>query len=367
MRIWLCPSAYAPHRGGVEELTAKLAAELERRGEEVFVVSNRWPSDLESVEMVEGQTVYRLPFTLAARNPRSLVRHALGRRQIGRELSKLPCPDLIHIICMSSQTQHLHRFALRYGIPLVLTTQGETAMDAGQIYQRNPWLGGQLRSAARDANALTACSGWTRQSVQTVAASFRSASVIPNGVDPEDWMGLPVVDRPVVAAWGRQVTQKGFDLLLDAWPHVVQQLPHATLRIGGAGPELARLQARAPKSVEFLGSLNRAAVRTLLASCRVAVVPSRVEPFGIVAVEALAAGRGLVYSSGTGLEEAAGGLGRSVDVTDPIALATAIVEELADPTNPTAGSTRAISLSWVHIAGLYRAIYARALTLPESG
>lgn len=100
----------------------------------------------------------------------------------------------------------------------------------------------------------------------------------------------------------------------------------------------------------------------MLERASVAVVPSRIEPFGIVAVEALAAGRGLVDAAGTGLSEAAGCCGRSADVQDSGALAAAIIAELRDPTTAARGRARAAELSWLRLVDDYRSLYERLST-----
>jgi glycosyltransferase involved in cell wall biosynthesis len=234
-------------------------------------------------------------------------------------------------------------------------------MDADHIYQRSLYMRLSLRAAARFAAGLTACSAWTAQQCLPYAPRFASAQIIPNGVDPAQWDVGPTPAAPVLCAWGRHVPQKGFDLLIEAFALLRQQLGHARLLIGGNGSETPRLQALSGDGVELLGPLDRAGVKRLLASSRVAVVPSRIEPFGIVAVEALAAGRGLVYARDTGLAEAAGGCGRPADVYDATALAAAISSELESPTDPAAGRARAGELAWSRICDSYLAAYDAAL------
>lgn len=360
VRIWLCPSAFAPHRGGVEELTLKLAQHLTRRGHDVVVVTNRVPADLPASSVVEGVEVRRVGHSLPTRRPASLVRHARAARSVQQELASLPGPDLVHQICLSSQMGALRSYARRRSLPVVLTTQGETAMDAQGIYQRNPWLRAELRRSARSAAALTACSSWTRNHAATIAPDFAGASVVLNGVDVEDWRAGPLPEAPVFAAWGRHVREKGFDLLLEAFARLRLRLPEAQLLLGGDGPERPRLVG-AP-GVQLLGPLDRAGVREMLGRARVVVVPSRVEPFGIVALEALAAGRGLVHSVHGGLAEAAGGCGRAADPRDADALASAMLAELREPTSSADGVQRATALSWDRITSEYEAVYAAART-----
>lgn len=358
MRLWLCPSSFAPHRGGVEELTLKLAHQLSHRGHEVLVVTNRHPDILPAADVVEGVQVRRVQFSLPARRPASLLRHAVDAPRARRQLADLPAPDLVHVICLSSQTAALTGYSRSRHLPLVLTTQGETEMDSQAIYHKNPWLRRDLRRAARSARVLTACSDWTRRHTSAYAPEFLRAEVVLNGVQPDDWLLEERPDKPVFAAWGRHVREKGFDLLLRAFPRVRAELPESRLLIGGDGPERRNLIDQS--GVEFLGSLDRAGVRRMLAATRVAVVPSRLEPFGIVALEALAAGRGLVYSSNGGLAEAAGSCGRPADPTDAEALADAMVAEHLAPTPVKEARNRARSVAWPIIAEQYEQLYHRA-------
>jgi glycosyltransferase involved in cell wall biosynthesis len=362
MRIWLAPSAFAPHRGGVEELTLQLATTLRAAGHEVLVVTNRHPLSLAARETVEGVPVARIAFAAPAARPRAATRFLLGEpaRQLALRALR-PRPELIHIQCASVQTLPLLVHAKLRRVPLVLTTQGETAMDAAQIYRHSAYARASLRAAARGAAALSACSAWTAASAAEIAPRFADAQVIPNGVDPEQWqVGAPPAD-PVLCAWGRHVPQKGFDLALRAFARLRERHPQARLLLGGEGEETARLTALAGEGVELVGALDRAGVRRLLERSRVALVPSRVEPFGIVALEALAAGRGLVYAAGTGIVEAAGRCGRAVDVFDEQAFADAMAAELERPTTAEAGAARARELTWERIARDYEAVYATVL------
>jgi glycosyltransferase involved in cell wall biosynthesis len=272
-----------------------------------------------------------------------------------------PRPDLLHVQCPSSQLWYAAEFSRRNQIPLVITTQGETEMDAGRLYQRNPWMRRTLRHAASQAAALTACSGWTRNHAQRMAPAFQDASIILNGIDLRDWDMPAPGQAPVIAAWGRLVPQKGFDLLLSAFGEVRKRLPGAQLLLAGAGNvEEAGLVLPQP-GVTFLGPLDRQGVRDLIAQARVVAVPSRIEPFGIVALEALAAGRGLVYSNRGGLDEAAGGCGRAADPHDTKAFADALIDELNRPTPPAQAHARTADVTWGLISQQYRNVYVEVM------
>ncbi|HEY8217504.1 MAG TPA: glycosyltransferase family 4 protein [Acidimicrobiia bacterium] len=162
-------------------------------------------------------------------------------------------------------------------------------------------------------------------------------------------VGIPD-DAPLAGTASRIDTWKGIDVLLDAWRPVKNARPDAHLVVAG-GPvrgkesyfdDLARVAA-ALSDVHWLGM--RDDVPDLFADLDVFVLPStEPEPYGIVAVEALASGVPVVATDGGGppeiLASAHPGAGRLVPPGDAAALAAAIVE-VVDAAVPTSSATRA--------------------------
>ncbi|MBX6769673.1 MAG: glycosyltransferase, partial [Actinomadura rubrobrunea] len=105
---------------------------------------------------------------------------------------------------------------------------------------------------------------------------------------------LSTLDAPIVASVGRLATEKGVDLLLEAWARVASRQPGWLLRVYGSGPqedELRRQAASLPEiatSVEFRGVV--ADVETALADSSIFVLPSRAEGFPMSVLEAMAYG-----------------------------------------------------------------------------
>ena len=152
--------------------------------------------------------------------------------------------------------------------------------------------------------------------------------------------------------------QKGLDLLIEAFPLVRVEIPEAELRIGGSGTDTDALRSMAGPGVSFLGPLDRVGVQEMLTNSRVAVVPSRLEPFGIVALEAMATGRAVVWSNIGGLGEATRGHGWGVDPFDTEALANALVSALRSRPDPEVMRQVAEASSWTHICDQYLDVYA---------
>lgn len=144
--------------------------------------------------------------------------------------------------------------------------------------------------------------------------------VISNGVDPSRFALLPEDDpvayrrryardqEKILFFIGRLVREKGAQVLLEALPKIRRYWPDVKCIIAGDGPMLAELRAKAHELqvadiVSFTGFVNDQERNRLYAISDVAVFPSFYEPFGIVALEAMATGTPVVASDTGGLSE----------------------------------------------------------------
>ncbi|HEX3980769.1 MAG TPA: glycosyltransferase family 4 protein, partial [Acidimicrobiales bacterium] len=263
------------------------------------------------------------------------------------------------------------------GLPLVVTLQGETMMDDSDIFERSRVLRASLRSGLRRAAAVTGCSAFTLADAERrFGLAPGRGQVIPNGVDLQETAsggieagdGPVPPDQPYIFAVGRVVEKKGFDLLLAAYAGMDGSLRSVDLVIGGAGPALDDLRALAgtlgvAERVHFVGRLTRQQVARFTARARVFVVPSRLEPFGIVILEGWRAGVAVVATARGGPPEFVrdGEDGVLVDPFDTSALASTLEGLLSDDDRrhaiATAGHARVGSFAWPVIAGRYRELY----------
>jgi glycogen(starch) synthase len=171
--------------------------------------------------------------------------------------------------------------------------------------------------------------------------------VLPNGVDPARWRVTAeqvaaarrrwAAEGPLLAYGGRLVHEKGVQDLLAAMPRLRRRHPGLRLVVAGTGPAADDLRSRARalrlgRSVAFAGFVPDADLAALVAAADCAVVPSRYEPFGLVALEAAAAGTPVAVSDVGGLAEivADGRTGLRFTPGDPAALAAAVDTLLAD-------------------------------------
>lgn len=369
------PSAYAPAVGGVEELTARLAGRLTGLGDEVEVWTIRHPADLPEDEEVHGLRVRRFVLPMPRASARALIHlpraaaHAWSRLHAAATEFR---PDVVHVQCFSANGVYATWLARRLRVPLVLSLQGETVMDATDIYERSLALRLSLRWALHDAAVVTACSRFVLDDAERRFSLARGRGlVIPNGVEPVEDVAVEPIELPFgrfVLGVGRIVEKKGFDLLLAAFERIAAQHPEVGLVIGGTGPArdaLVRSTAAVGlrERVAFPGTLSRGQVAWAMGAASVFVLPSRIEPFGIVVLEALRAGCPTIVTARGGATEIVrdGVDGMVVDPTETIALAAAIDRLLSDGAAAArlarSGRARVALFDWESIARRYRALY----------
>ncbi|AGL19681.1 glycosyltransferase family 4 protein [Actinoplanes sp. N902-109] len=169
-------------------------------------------------------------------------------------------------------------------------------------------------------------------------------AVVRNGVDVPNWYARPPAiaaarrqfagpgDAPLVSFAGRLVREKGVEHLLAAVPQLREQFPGLRVVIAGDGPHRAGLEAMATPQVTFAGFLGGPDLTALMGASDCHVVPSSYEPFGMVALEAAAAGTPVAVAATGGLAEIIehGVTGVQFAPRDPGSLATAVGAVLAN-------------------------------------
>lgn len=138
--------------------------------------------------------------------------------------------------------------------------------------------------------------------LESAAALAEGKTVlIPSYVDLSDFLSIAPIEGEIrsIGAFGRLDPQKGFDILIPAFRKA--SLPGVTLDIYGDGPERAHLEelAAGDPSIVFHGFSDDPA--GAMARVDALAMPSRREPYGLVAIEAMAAGRALLVSRVDGL------------------------------------------------------------------
>lgn len=183
-----------------------------------------------------------------------------------------------------------------------------------------------------------------------------------------DAEATPTDGRPTILFLGRHEERKGLDVLLAA----VSELPRdVRIWVVGDGPDTERLtrQTSGDPRIEWLGRISDAEKASRLRGATVYCAPSlRGESFGVVLLEAMAAGTPIVASDLPGYRKVAR---PDLDAVltppgDPSALAQALTRVIADPAGAAgmvaAGRERAQEFSMDRLATLYLELYARVLS-----
>jgi phosphatidylinositol alpha-mannosyltransferase len=227
------------------------------------------------------------------------------------------------------------------------------------------------RVAVRAAERLTLRVAVSEEARATAEEALGGSYVLlPNGVDVEAYAKatpLPT-ERPAVFFCGRHEPRKGLEVLLEAWERLDGD---AELWVASDGPETERLRARGSARVRWLGRITEAEKASRLRSATVFCAPSLgQESFGIVLLEAMAAGTPVVASDIPGYRQVARADHEEALLVPPgdvEALAGALRRLLDDPALreriSLRGEQRAAEFSLHRLAERYLGVYASAVDL----
>ncbi|CAM3658676.1 glycosyltransferase family 4 protein [Kibdelosporangium persicum] len=396
MRVLMLSWEYPPVVvGGLGRHVYALAKHLTAAGHDVVVLCRQQAgTDVTthptSDDVVDGVRVIRV-----AEDPPHLVFErdlvawtlAMGHAMVraGLALFRQWRPDVIHAHDWLV-THPAVALAEETGKPLVATIHAtEAGRHSGWLSQA---LNQQVHSVewwlANRADALVTCSAAMRAEVAHLFdLDPADITVIHNGIEPRSWRVPAATVRathkqynpgggPMLLFFGRLEWEKGVQDLIAALPRIRRSHPGTRLVVAGKGrhaPELVQdaRKARVLRSVDFVGHLTDSQLVAALAAADVVVLPSRYEPFGIVALEAAAAGAPLVASTAGGLGEVVvhGETGLSFAPGDVEGLAASVRSVLDDPASArrrtrAAKARLTTDFDWGQIAAATVRVYADA-------
>jgi glycogen synthase len=323
MRICMVSWEYPPLVvGGLATHTDGLSRALARQGHDVTVLTLHHP-DAADDSVVDGVRVLRARADLPwLPEDAFLARMASANHKLVQLSALLDAPpDVVHahdwLVAWAGDS-----LQVLWNRPLVATIHAtERGRNRGFVPPGQPaginavewWLTYQ-------AKRVIACSQFMVEEVTSAFHLDRSKiDEVPNGVDAAAWEPPPGLQRgdprgPLVVSWGRVQYEKGFQTLIEALPHLRHRVPGVHAVLAGRGSHLGELQHLAHRLgvadlIHFAGFVPDDELRRLLQIASCAVIPSLYEPFGIAALEALAAGAPLVAAASGGLAEVLGSPG----------------------------------------------------------
>ncbi len=245
--------------------------------------------------------------------------HAADVQATGCNRSKLKCArtllretkgQSVHITCTHVRLAPLLRFVqmLRPEVTFDIVVHGIEVWGPLPRWQQ---------SALREARLILSVSDYTRRELVTRYPELDvRTQVLPNALDP----GFSPPDSQSAdehTVEGRILTvsrlaahdwEKGIDHLIEAMVAVRAKLANAHLHVVGDGIDRNRLegiarQSEAPEAITFLGRVDDDTLRRELESCQLFALPSRKEGFGLVYLEAMAAGKPCIVANAGGAPE----------------------------------------------------------------
>jgi glycosyltransferase involved in cell wall biosynthesis len=336
--------------GGAERSLAALAPRYRERGVDLEVAYLHDRPGIQDDLRAAGARLHSLAG--AGGRPGWAVR--------ARALIRRRDPDLVHTTLFEADVAGRTAGWLT-GRPVVssLVTVAYGPNQAEQAGVRSWKLEGARRLDSTTARVVSRFHSVAGHVARTMGPRLRippdRIEVIPRGRDSER-LGRRTPERravvraalgvgesePMVLAAARQEPQKGLDVLLEAFPTVLAEVPEGCLLVAGReGNGTDALRAAVDRlglrpSVRFLG--GREDVADLMAACDVFVLPTRWEGLPGVILEAMALEAPIVASDIDAVREAVGDGGRAVlvPVDDPVRLAEAVVETLRHPAEAAA-------------------------------
>ena len=354
-RVLILSWEYPPLiEGGLARVVSKQAEGLVDLGLEVHVLT-RGGEESPVEEDVAGVHVHRVrePTRPAELNEFVAWVERMNSDMLaaGVELGDRHTFDIVHghDWLVANACDHL---AKRFGAPLVTTIHAtEHGRHQGWV-NKHPqiYIHGVERWITNRSDRVLACSTFMREQIVDVfGVPEQLVQVIPNGIDPEDIRPqnddelrrlraeFASPDESLVLLVGRLVYEKGFQFALEALPKIIERLPSTRFVVAGSGTheEELRRQAEELGLMEhgtFVGWIGDDVLHSLYAIADVCVVPSIYEPFGLVALEAMASSCPCIVADTGGLREVVphDEVGLRFRARDPESLAEMTIRVLED-------------------------------------
>jgi glycosyltransferase involved in cell wall biosynthesis len=368
MKVALVCDWYAPRLGGIETQLADLADALRARGHVAHVITATPGPSLPDVHRLGVPLV---PGWRVVRSRRALdALHALFARE---------GYDVVHAHSLYSPLAHAATYLARLiGVRSLLTSH--SLVDRATSFL--------LRAFVPDwaawPTALSAVGGLAAAELRRLS-NRADVTLLPNGIDAARFAAPPRASRDgdaiTIASVLRLHTRKRPLTLVRALPEVLRRvhahcLPHdVRLVLAGDGPLAAAVRAEAARlgvadHVELRGAVPRADIPALLASADLFALPSVNEAFGIVALEARAAGLPVVAMRQGGaaelIEHGRHGLLAEDDDEFAAQLGTLVVDAALRRRMQAAAPRELERYAWPTIAARHESLYATLAAPPAA-
>lgn len=390
MRTLILSWEYPPLiEGGLARHVRKLSENLVELGVEVHVLT-RGDGSAADEQLLNGVHVHRVR---EPDRPRDLGEFVTWIEHMNTDMLSAGVAlgddldfDVVHghDWLVASACDHLAR---RFDRPLVMTIHAtEYGRHQGWV-DRHPQshIHGVEKWVTNRADKVIACSAYMREHIADIyALEENDVNVIPNGIDPGDLRPMDNLDElrsafaapdeKLVLLVGRLVYEKGFQVALEALPTLIKNVGNVRFLIAGSGTHEEELKAQAEKlglmeHGTFVGWIGDDVLHSLYKIADLTVVPSIYEPFGLVALEAMASGCPCIVADTGGLREVVPTekVGLRFQSRDPESLARMAERVLTDPELRdrlvTEASDHVLTFDWLDVARTTLELYEDAVAV----
>lgn len=338
----ICQICIADGWGGAETVVYELARQLRNKGESVSIILNheikKYYADLDDVNLFDIGCLYppdsilnhiplnrektgflNRPIRLGYRYIDEIFRYRALRKNYGiiKQFLRKNRFDIVHshlayaVILVSMHGD--------IGVPILVSLHGESsfrgvAPDHLLVKPIVKWQAKKFKKSISKADRVMGVSQFLVDAWNTQGVHFKKElAMIHNGINiREICINMPSIPQPngnfSLFFPGGEKWYKGGDLLVEALSIVKPIIPNIHLDIALDVPENSKLRRLVKRlglesNVTFLGFLSKDTYRKMLNSTDVFVLPSRLEPFGITLVEAMALGKPVISSITGGIPE----------------------------------------------------------------
>ncbi len=331
MKFLFWTDGFWPRLGGVETQGLQFIEGMQQRGHQYMVLTQRDHSSWKEDEIYLGIPIKRFDFNaIVAKRDLKIIRAIQDYLEsVMREFQ----PDVVHLnASVGGSAFAFLLFIKMFRVPIISTVHAP--------YLYNGAFPSVIEKIASFVDQICCVSNWVFHEMEKLLPEMKhKMRCIYNGLPMPDTVPLPLsFSPPILLAFGRLVREKGFDTAILAFSLLKKRGSNAQLILAGGGPERPALELLAGEldlgdSVVFTGVLTQEEVTSTFNRATIVLVPSIIESFGLVILEAMQMGRPVIASRVEGVPEVIveGETGILVPKQDPIALCEAIEDLLAQP------------------------------------
>ena len=307
----LWTSSFPPRVGGLENASKEYALHMKKQGWDVHIITNRYPRSLSGNECLDGIKIVRYFFF---HSPLNYIRNRrpdlffawLIMKPV--TLFKLIVhffrtrPDVVNLHFPDQQLFECYLLKIMFRFKLIISLHGNEVERMDDLNKKSLrcYFYNKLFYSAK---FITGCSQYLLNEFQKIFPQKDSEKcfTVHNGVG-KLYLSQNIKEKKYnhIFAAARFVPKKGLKSLFKAFH---QDTDSALLIAGGNENELEKLKLEIKNGISLLGELTPADVANQLALSKVTVVPSIIEPYGIIVAEAICCGSPVVATNVGGIPE----------------------------------------------------------------